>query len=82
MKPFDKFRILESSDPTVDKCVLFGPFSYIVQSFLAFLSFTVLICKHTNNPQLNDIEKIQEDHGKYGSLMYQNKYVVLVLNIF
>lgn len=53
MKPLDIYRILESSeptDPTIDKCVLFGPFSYIVQSFLAFLSFTVLICKHTNNP--------------------------------
>lgn len=52
MKPFDIYRTLESSessDPTSDKCVLFGPFSYIVQSFLAFLSFTVLICKHTNN---------------------------------
>ena len=53
MKPFEIYRTLElseSSNPGVDKCVLFGPFSYIVQAFLAFLSFTVLICKNTHNP--------------------------------
>ena len=53
MKPFEIYRTLESSEssnPGVDKCVLFGPFSYIVQAFLAFLSFTVLICKNTHNP--------------------------------
>lgn len=46
-------RLLDGSEgdkenPPTETCVLFGPFSYIVQTFLAFLSFSVLICNKTN----------------------------------
>ena len=45
IKPFVRFRIFESSVPTIDKCVHFR------------MSFIVLMCEQTNNLWLNDLEK-------------------------
>ena len=81
IKPFVRYRIFESSESTVDECVLFGSFSYKFNSFL--LSFPYIINVWTYKSfVVKWVREIQEDHGKYDSLIYQRKFIVLVLIIY
>ena len=77
------FIDLESSSNSEEGCELDSIFSIIVQIFLAIGSFSILICKdYINYSKLNVLEKNHVDHGKFGFLMYLNKFVQQELNIF
>ena len=60
IKPFVRYSIFDSSESAVDKCVLFGLFSYIVNPLLSVFYSNVL--SHKYSIVYHFIE-IQVDHG-------------------